>query len=824
MRRYIIDLFSRSARREGLAGGKAATLAKLHARGFNIVPGFVVSTDVFRFLTDGVSLQKGMFRGAEFPPGIAGAIRKKFRGLGGPVAVRSSLVGEDSARASHAGQLDSFLGVKTEEDLFDSIRKVYESLLGPRWSSYSSHVGDRAGSPALPGGVAMAVLVQRMVEPDSGGVVFSADPDTGRVCTIVEAVRGSPSAVVGGRANPERYVVDSRGVLEASETPAPHQSVLDETRLRELARIATEISFELETPQDIEWAFDPPGFLVLQARPITPLAGKNIYSRKLAADMAPGLIKPLYWSTNIQDMARNVFGRVFGEIIGPGIFEPTDLVRCIRSRVFANVTLFADLFARIGLPINLFEVLARGESAIRKRPRITPRFIWSAGKLALFLIRHGWSAGRARAFLGRHASAMENLRKKRWSDEGSEKAYAAIRDLRRLHGETQWYMWITAICMMARKKMMSRFLARRCPGVNPLDLLAGYIDLKSLEPNEAMMSIAGEVRILDPDLGELMARENDEAIRGKLAGMDGGSSVLKRFDGFMERYGHLSASGTDFTVPPWKENPGLIWNTIGRMASAPSTEAGAVAGKVREAATSKAIGDMNRLNGFLFSRLLNGTITYLKLRERVSFCMSEDAFQMRRLYLSLGVHLVSCGRIELAEDVFYMMSDELDGLVAGSGDVPAMRKTIRDRRAAIEADAGVEVPDIVCGENVGTEPGQVADDAECLVGIPGSPGVTEGRARVVTDPYGFRPEHGETDILVVPFMDIGWTPLFSSIAGIVAETGGQLSHSAIIAREFGLPAVVGVRRATHIIRSGQTISIDGGRGIVRLGNMGKGME
>ncbi len=824
MRRYVIDLYDRSARREELAGGKAAMLAKIHAIGFNVPPGFVISTDVFRLLTGNMRPKKGMFLGIEFPRDVASAIRKKFRQLEGPAAVRSSLMGEDSTQASHAGQLDSFLGLETEAELFDSIRKVYESLFGPRWSSYYSRIGDATKDPFSPGGVSMAVLVQRMVKADYGGVAFSADPGTGRVCTIVEAVPGMPSDVVGGKTNPDRYVLDSRGVLESRETPDPDRSVLDEDQLRELARIAAEISFELETPQDIEWAFGESGFQVLQARPITPLAGKNIYSRKLAADMAPGLIKPLYWSTNILDMARNVFGRVFSEILGPGALEPEDLVRCIRSRVFANVTLFADLFARIGLPINLFEVLARGDSAIRKRPRITPRFILSAGKLLLFVGRHGWSAGRAEKFLRRHGLAMKSLKAENWSQAGIERIAGALRDLRLLHGDTQWYMWTTAICMMARKKMMSGFLADRCNEVDPLDLLAGYLDLKSLEPNEAMMAIAGRARALDPDLATVLIEGNDAVIRGRLAGVDGGDEILTGFDDFMALYGHLSASGTDFTVPPWKENPGLIWSTIGRMASGHGKGARAAPTEVRKEATGRALAGMNPLDGLLFSRLLDGTVTYLKLRERVSFCMSEDAFEMRRLYLALGEDLVRRGQINLADDIFYLMSDELDDLFTGSGDSAAVREKIGIRKAVLEKDAGVELADIVCGEEPDTDPCPVIGDAETLVGIPGSPGLADGCARVLTNPYDFRPGNSDNDILVVPFMDVGWTPLFSSIAGIVAETGGQLSHSAIIAREFGLPAVVGVRRATQIITDGQPIGIDGGRGIVHLGREGKGME
>jgi pyruvate,water dikinase len=144
------------------------------------------------------------------------------------------------------------------------------------------------------------------------------------------------------------------------------------------------------------------------------------------------------------------------------------------------------------------------------------------------------------------------------------------------------------------------------------------------------------------------------------------------------------------------------------------------------------------------------------------------------------------------------------------------RERIVERREAMEADAGIEIDDIVCGEDVAPVAGEVPEEGDCLVGIPGSSGLAKGYARVVTDPYEFKPDPLGNDILVVPFMDVGWTPLFSDLKAIVADTGGQLSHSAIIAREFGVPAVVSVRGATRLIADGQPLTVDGNRGIVHL--------
>jgi pyruvate,water dikinase len=238
--------------------------------------------------------------------------------------------------------------------------------------------------------------------------------------------------------------------------------------------------------------------------------------------------------------------------------------------------------------------------------------------------------------------------------------------------------------------------------------------------------------------------------------------------------------------------------------------------RTRGKAKVLALAGMHWFARLIFGRLLAGTTTYLKLRERISFCMSEDAYQMRRLYLAIGGALAARKHLDKADDVFYLMYDELENMLEGRIDPLVARERIQTRRVKIQEDAGIAVDDIVCGDHVRSEPATISEGTGSLIGIPGSAGIVRGYARIVTDPYKYQPDLSKEDILVVPFMDVGWTPLFSVAGGIVAETGGQLSHSAIIAREFGLPAVVGVSRAIQIIAEGQPITVDGSRGIVYL--------
>jgi pyruvate,water dikinase len=829
----LYHLSDKRALRESTSGGKAANLARLVRKGFRVPPGFVIPTGVFADLLkkqnavfppapqDAARL-RAAFLEAEFPPHVEEAIKKAFCELGGPAAVRSSMVGEDSTYASFSGQLETLLNVDNEEGLMRAVRNCYASAFGGRLLEYLRGHAARGSTDAL-GETSMAVLVQRMLNPHAAGVAFSADPDTGRFCIIIEAVRGLGESAASGRGRPDRYIVESGTDIVQRSLPDQGSPVLDDESITQLAEVIVAVSREMTLPQDIEWALDDGGFAILQTRPITSLYGKNVYSRKLARDMAPGLIKPLYFSTNIVGMTTNVFGPVFTAVLGARDIDYTDLVRLIRSRVFANATLFAKLFGEMGMPVNLFEVIARDESAVHKRPKMSARLMTRMLGLLSFVFKNAFIAGRARDFVARHEARLDHYRSADWHGRPADEVLDEVHRLRESHGETQYYMWITAVNMFVRNKMLSSFVRKRAPGVDSGKLIAGYSGLKSLEPHAEMRSIAGFLTANASDAIDLIKAGDPDTIVTHLESTEAGRVALKRFEAFMERYGYLSTSATDFTVPPWIENPGFIWRSIAAMTGEHDEEGESVNVRAeREAARLAVEQNLNPLSRFMFSRLLSSTIAYLNLRERISFLMSEDAYQMRRLYLALGSSLRWDGRLESDTDIFFLNFDELVELAEGRLASGEAKKAIAARRAALEEDADAEVPDVICGEEGAAREVPLPENIEYLRGIPGSAGRVRGRARIVRDPSTLSQAFTRDDILIVPFMDTGWTPLFASIGGIVAEAGGQLSHSAIVAREYGLPAVVSVERATRIINDDDLITIDGSTGRVYLGHVDEG--
>jgi pyruvate,water dikinase len=196
--------------------------------------------------------------------------------------------------------------------------------------------------------------------------------------------------------------------------------------------------------------------------------------------------------------------------------------------------------------------------------------------------------------------------------------------------------------------------------------------------------------------------------------------------------------------------------------------------------------------------------------------MSEDSYQIRRILLTLADQFVEDDVLDNRDDVFYLLYDELQDLIAGKLEADAARELVTTRKMEMKADAEIELPETICGDYMPTRPTPPAEGQEYLVGISGSSGLAQGHACVVLNPSEAPVTLTRDDILVVPYTDVGWTPLFHGIGGIVAETGGQLSHTSIVAREYGLPAVVSVKKATHIITDGQSITVDGDNGRVYL--------
>lgn len=825
--RGILPLAGRRARNSEHSGGKAATLARLDSLGFSVPPGFVICPSVLDGLARrcavglhgpeaGPEEFEALFHELlECPVPEAGQrlLRRAFRRFGPPVAVRSSFVGEDGVRDSYAGQLESVLGVADEEAFIAAVRLVYASQFRGRLAHYRLARG-RSGRPAAVDDGTMAVLVQRMIEPVAAGVAFSADPVSGRRRVIIEATAGRGERVADGSARPQRHVVDARGVLVGSED-GDDGAALEPDRVLELASLVRRIEAALGGPQDVEWAWDGSRFHVLQARPITSLAGRHIYSRRLLADMSPGLVTPLQWSTTTRSMVRHVFGKLFCELLGRRDLDPTRLITRLRSRIYGDMTLLGELLAEAGLPVNFFEMLARDERAAHLRPRPTIRAAGRAPRITWCTVRWLRMARPAGRCLAEVRQTLDRLGGAEEKGADPEKLLRDVDELLELHGRLQWNTVLGAMNLMLRSKMLRRLVGRWAPGVDQRDLLGGSGRGTTLGWNFELEAMAVAARGLGEELTEAMVGGDDRGIRRRLEESPAGRELAASMDGFLERYGFLSSDGTDLSSPSWREQPSVVWATVGRLAATPRKEPprDVVAGRL--AAQQRALSPLGPARRAVLRRVWQSTERHLDLRERLGLRLAESAHRLRGLFLALGFQLVAEDVLKHPEEVFLLYWDEVRALCEGSLDVGEARELVGRRFDELESDAAWDVEDTFCGlEGARDRPQPQGPAPGCLSGIGSSPGSASGRACVLRDPTAAPTELHRELILVVPFTDVGWTPLLSLVGGVVAESGGILSHTSIIAREYGLPAVVNVERATTLIRDGEQITVDGDHGRV----------
>jgi len=827
-------LASRSALKSALSGGKGAGLAWLCRQHVNVPAGFVVTTAAFQDFLAASAPQTGRDRldldandpdalcraveTAHLPAPIAQAIVRAYRRLGGPVAVRSSLVGEDASSTSFAGQFSTQLQVEGEEALLGAVRACWASLFSAVALEYMTRLRAGAMSDHRNGPV-MAVVVQRMIAATAAGVAFSADPVSGELCVIIEAARGLGDAVVLGRVAADRYVVDGRGVLVETTPVVPETPVLGDADILRLADTVRDLDSRAGGPRDVEWALDSTDFHILQCRPITSLAGRHVYSNRLTADMAPGLVKPMVYSTNTYAIAREVFGRLFTELIGPNDYDFTRLVPLICSRVYADMTLMGELLTRIGLPPNFMEMMLRSERAERGHTmRMDPRSLLAIGRMVRLAVRHGRLPRHQAALLARRQATLEPYRGRDWSQAPLPELLAQLDELVLFRNDTYWLFFVSVMGMAVRNALLRRWVERRAGDVPFNDLIRGLTGLRSLEPMREIGRLAALARQLPPDLRQDLLVASPEELQVRLRASPAGRELLTDVASFLGRFGFLSSNGSDFTASTWADNPTLIWRAVARAAASPNVASPLAAAAAREEARRHVRGRFNPVERRVFDSLLASVTASIELRESVSLMMSEYSYQIRRMFLAVADRLASQGDLAEQEDLFYLAYDEMIALVGGCLQIDEVRARIATRRTEIEADALITPPSVISGNPDlahRVTPPELEVDAY-LSGIAGSSGTAQGRARVVNDPAEAPASLGREDILVVPYRDVGWTPLFASIGGIVAETGGQLSHAAIVAREYGLPAVVAVKGATRLIRDGQQLFVDGNRGRVYL--------
>jgi pyruvate,water dikinase len=870
-----------------VVGGKAAQLGELIRAGFAVPGGFCVTTIAYAYISTSAGLDALLADLSSVPPDetarqaalaasvraailktpipsdIASATLAAYQALGEgksiAVAVRSSATAEDLPDASFAGQQETFLNVIGMEAVLDAIHRCWASLWTDRAVSY------RASRNIAPDSVRLAVVVQRMLDAQVAGVLFTANPLTGkRRQAVIDANPGLGEAVVSGATTPDHFVVDTAsgeiverrmgakqvvvqavaggGTERREQSHEDSSACLSDNQIRMLAALGAQVEAHFGIPQDIEWAIDAAGTpWLLQARPITTLfplptdapATDDLLRVYLCFTVQQGTFQPV---TPIGISAMRLLASAIVALLG---FPPRDalqgphFVTEAASRVFLDVT--GALRSAFGRAI-LTQVLAQAEAhaaMIFQRLEADPRLtLVETRRWALFLT--------ISRILVRTRLPWYLLRALMWPDSARTRLLRLTDQLRTTANATTTTDPRSRVRAVERlfKKTLPRLLSATAPvmlgslGTFALaskllgDLASGderQIVLRGLrhnpttEMNLALWALAQTVQA-DLPTATLVRNSSSAQLSDGYRSGTLPPPLQHGLTQFLASYGHRSVNELDLGVPRWSEDPTYLFSMLAsylELDKPDQTPDRQFQRAVQQAEAmlaelSRRAGRASRVRGLLARFFLRRARALGGLREMPRFALALLLAQARALLAPVGEALAQGGRLTHAADIFWLSFPEIYAALDGAD----LRSTASERRVQHEQElARRHVPLVLLSDGTAPASETVAETGNALLkGIPASPGRVTGAARVILDPHAARLTQGE--ILVAPSTDPGWTPLFLTAGGLVMETGGTMSHGAIVAREYGIPAVVGVAGATEQISTGQIITIDGTTGTI----------
>jgi pyruvate,water dikinase len=779
---------------------------------------------------------------AELTAQIVEQVRRLDLPLHGLWAVRSSATNEDGAHASFAGIYRTRLGIPLEE-MGLAVKDLWLSIWDERVLNYHATSG-LSGTPP-----AMAVVIQPLLEALAAGVAYSIHPLTGRATQVViNAVAGLAAALVDGRATPDQYVVEmaengqpirihertitgqtkalrvtGQGLREVPlSDDAVGRATLSDDQLFDLARTAKQIEKIFGHPVDLEWLCDDRGLWLLQARPISGLTRSPQltnddceWSRTNFKETMPELPSPLGLSFLELFMERHIISPY--RRLGCNIPEGISSVRTFQGRPYINMTLFYSLVAQLrGDPSLLAEQMG-GENVTRV-PEVHPLGWFAFARAGIVMmaemrkaVHYGptWFAD-MKAMVAEHRT--DRLRTV--SGEDLVLRLDAIGQWLEEHELTFGIAGGVSQCLQAFGGLLPRWLGEDWRALLN-GALQGQAAVISAQQIVRLAEVADMVR-RDPKATSWFTAEGWSPVgfRCQLKGTE----ALRAFDRYLEDYGHRGVGESDVMSPRFADRPELLLAVLRTQILAPTSATPADILQRQTAVRERALAEIRARFGWRFHRWAIFSWWYRRLcwffamREANRHHLMYYSAAARSLLLRLGEWLVERGRLSSQEDIFYFKIEErADLLAGGSSD---WRRVIQARRAERDRNLTISVPDTIRDWNDvvrGMDAASVVASEGIFHGIPISAGQVVGPVRFVRSMEDWsRVSRG--DILVVSVIDPGMAPLFGVAAGLVAEMGGTLSHGAIIAREYGLPAVANVSGITTRLKEGDRISVDAERG------------
>lgn len=845
---------------EQLIGAKARNLALLSEAGFRVPSFFVVTSDAFAHalgvreheppadLPASFQLPSTLLQEIE---SAAAAMWPDNRFL----AVRSSAVGEDGAELSYAGQLVSFLFVR-RTDIAECVVNVWRSAFSERVAAYRRNNQVEGTLPRV------AVIVQEMVDADASGVAFGIDPVVGdRNAVVISAVYGLGEGLVSGELDADTYtvrgeeitssiaakqgrvVLDREGGKFTRTEDLPEllraSSVLDNQQVHEIAGVTRKLGRLFGAPQDVEWGIAGGVLHLLQSRPVTGLRatpdrtrGKIIWDNSNIIESYSGVTTPLTFS-----FVRDVYSEVYRELCRIlGVDDETiqrnraifEMLGLIKGRIYYNLLNWYRVLALLpGYTINagFMETMMGVKERMEEIPSVVPSTrnpYFRLGLSVYRLITNLLALPKNIVLFQDHLNAtLAPLEKRDLGELGPE-------DLR-----ATYFMLETSLLQRWRIPILNDFYTMIFFGVLKgmiekwglddagtlhNDLLSGEGGIISTEPLRRLASIAATIK----PHADLVESFRNASHAETLAALDRYPEIRRDVGEYIFRFGDRYIGELKLETVTPKERPELVIAMLAGYVLHGGSESRIDAGGLRRQAEAQVRKNLRgALRRWLFEKLLRQTRERVKNRENLRFERTRVFGVVRRLFLAMGERYRAEGLLDNRRDIFWLTKEEIFDIISGTTVTVNLRELVRARRAEFAgyekdrpADRFTTWGAVHLGNTFMEQGTTGAAHGDGMSGTPCCPGVVRARVRVVIDPSTEPPLNDE--ILVAERTDPGWAPLFPMASGLLVERGSLLSHSAIVAREMGIPAIVGISGLLENIRTGDLVEMDGALGTIRL--------
>jgi pyruvate,water dikinase len=769
---------------EERVGGKAAGLVRLIRAGFEVPPGFVL-----------VGARLG-----DFPADLD----EHYEHIGGgKVAVRSSAIGEDSGDASFAGQYETVLNVEGPEALRAAIEHCVRSKRSARASKYRTDKVVEAEPE-------MNVVVQRMVDARAAGVLFTANPVNARRDQVVlDAVSGLGEELVSGRMTPDHWLLseDGRVIEQEARSAEPVLSDVEVSGLLEGALLARA---HFGTPLDMEWAVDDTGRIHwLQARPITQLPSdpneldtepnpEHVYTWCNIGEMMPGAVTPLTYSITGRgiDIGMQRAYRRMGASVPPG--EGIRYVGMYFGHLFINLSTLAELSADVAGSTKAqmcIAICGRDIEEVADPPQAPA-------------VRRAFNGARYFTSLltaSKHRNELDRL-----VADLDLPMLGTARELHAAIGARLPEMWrayelhlLSSASSGALSPILLGILAKgeeptQAHHAEVAELLAGAENVESADIAEGAERVVDRL-VENPDAPSRFATAEPDAALAWLSSPDAGDA-LREFESYLDRHGHRAVRELELRTKEWAADP------IPLISSLQSGVRARLQG-ARPKRTERRASSAAAAHPFV-RRLLPLAHAAVRTREHTKSGLVAVTTTFKHAYRTLGARLRDEGMLPDEDAVFFLTHQELGALVEGQAELAAVAVS---RRRVIDYQMHLRFPQVFWNRPEPLSSTPVTTEDGALVGKPVSRGKVTGAARVVeTLEEAAALQPGE--ILIAPITDVGWTPYFSLIAGLATDVGSAVSHGAVVAREYGLPAVVNLGVATSRFQTGDLVTLDGDLG------------